>query len=127
MDKDMAFRKPCPRTLDRPIAFFGLEVEDLLAVLAIAGALLFTAGPIAGIVSGATLWFGLARIKRGKPPGHLTALLYSLRVFNWIPLGPPHLIRADWDRDGHQHFSAAWASRDGESPHGRAYWPGGRA
>jgi len=124
----MAFRKACPHTLDRPVAFFGLEIEDLLALMAAAGALLFTAGAAAAIAAAGAGWFALTRLKRGKPPGHLVSLLYGARVFAWLPLfAPPHLVRPDWGRDGRLHFSAVSAPSDARSPYARFYWRGGRS
>jgi hypothetical protein len=124
----MAFRRTCPRTLDRPVTFFGLEVEDLLALLALAGLLLFAVGAVAAIAAAGAAWLGLTRLKRGKPPGHLTALLYASRLPALLPfLAPPHLIRPDWGRDGRQHFSAVWGPGDARSPYARFYWPGERS
>lgn len=123
----MAFRRPCPRTLDRPVTFFGLEAEDLLGVVALAGILLFTAGAFAAIAAAGGAWLGLTRLKRGKPPGHLIGLIYGLRLPALLSfLAPPHLVRPDWGRDGRQHFSAVWGPGDARSPFGRFYWPGDR-
>lgn len=90
----MSFRKPCPRTLDRPIVIFGLEPEDLVAVGIAAGAILFAWDGVPAVLVGAILWVGLSRIKAGKPPGHLYELLYRSGLLGRAPgfLRAPHLV-----------------------------------
>lgn len=107
------------------MTFFGLEAEDLLGVLALAGLLLFTAGAVVAIAAAGGVWLGLTRLKRGKPPGHLMVLLYASKLPARLPfLAPPHMVRPDWGRDGRQHFSAVWSPNDARLPYGRFYWPG---
>ena len=93
----MSFRKPCPRTLDRPIVIFGLEPEELVTVGLVAGAILFLVDAIPAVAVGAGLWLGLSKIKAGKPPGHLYELLYRSGLLRWAPswLRVPHLLRRD--------------------------------
>lgn len=92
----MSFRKPCPRTLDRPIMIFGLEPEDLVMVGLVSGVILFTIDAVPAVLTGAVLWIGLSRVKAGKPPGHVYELLYRSGLLRWAPsfLKVPHLIRS---------------------------------
>jgi hypothetical protein len=98
----MAFRKACPRTLDRPIMIFGLEPEDLVLVGLAAGTILFTIDAVPAVLVGALLWAGLSRLKAGKPPGYVYECLYRLGVLHRVPFGflAPQLLRRDvrcWD------------------------------
>src|SRR5262245_8215532 len=90
----MAFRKACPRTLDRPIVLFGLEPEELVAVGLVAGVVRFVIDPVPAVVVGAVLWVGLARLKAGRPPGYLYELAYRSGMLHRTPefLRVPHLI-----------------------------------
>ncbi len=69
--------RKCPRTLDKPVLLFGLEIEDigLLALTAGAGGLLI--GPAIPGVMSALGWVALVIIKRDKPPGYIVHWLYS--------------------------------------------------
>ena len=91
----MSFRKPCARTLDRPIVIFGLEPEELVLIGLVSGAILFLVDPVPAVIAGGTLWAGLSRIKAGKPPGHLFELLHRSGLLRWAPgfLRAPHLLR----------------------------------
>lgn len=90
----MSFRKPCPRTLDRPIVIFGLEPEEFVMVGVVSGAILFLVDAIPAVLAGAALWLGLARVKAGKPPGHLFELFYRSGLLRWLPASfrAPHLL-----------------------------------
>jgi type IV secretory pathway TrbD component len=90
----MAFRKGCPRTLDRPIVLFGLEPEELVAVGLLAGLILFAVDPVPAVGVGAVLWVGLARLKAGRPPGYLYEQAYRTGLLHRAPefLRVPHLI-----------------------------------
>lgn len=90
----MAFRKPCARTLDRPIVIFGLEPEEFVLVGIVSGAILFVIDAIPAVLTGAILWVGLSRVKAGKPPGHLFELAYRSGWLDRAPAGftPPHLL-----------------------------------
>lgn len=113
----MSFRKSCPRTLDRPIVIFGLEPEELVGVGLLSGAILFLVDAIPAVVAGAVVWAGLARIKAGKPPGHLYELLYRAGVTRWAPfLKAPHLLPPDL-----RHLDAFPGGNDDDA---RAYWRG---
>lgn len=122
MDKDVGFRKRCARTLDVPLTFFGLETADLIALMVLGGFLAFAVGSGTAVAVSGGAWFLLSRIKRGKPPGHLVGLLYRWRILAWIPVGPPHLVRPAWDREGRLHFSAVTGEVDRTSAHARFYW-----
>lgn len=91
----MSYRKPCPRTLDRPIMIFGLEPEDLVLVGLVAGIILFVVDAVPAVLTGAALWIGLSRLKAGKPPGHVYELLFRSGLLRRAPsfLRVPHLIR----------------------------------
>ena len=79
------YRRPCPRTLDRPIQVFGLEPEDLVGVGLAAIVLLFLADGIVAVGTGLSLWITLIRLKAGKPPGHLYALAYRHGLADLLP------------------------------------------
>jgi len=95
----MSFRKPCPRTLDRPIVIFGLEPEDLVMVGLVSGVILFAIDAIPAVIAGALLWIGLSRVKAGKPPGYVYELLYRSGALRWAPsfFKVPHLLRRGWN------------------------------
>jgi hypothetical protein len=72
--------RKCPRTLDKPILLFGLEIEDvgLLAAVGGIGSVLF--GPaIPGILS-IVGWFILIQFKKDKPTGYLIHWLYNAGI-----------------------------------------------
>jgi hypothetical protein len=79
------YAKRCYRALDRPLEFFGLEVEDWAALLFGSGALLLLAGPIPGCLAGAAGWIALRRLKSGRPPGYLFYLLYKSGLVHYTP------------------------------------------
>lgn len=87
------YRKPCARTLDRPILIFGLEPEDLILVGAVSGAILFFWDAFPAIGAGALLWIGLSRVKAGRPAGYLFTLLFRSGVYRFLPFSVPHLVR----------------------------------
>ncbi len=90
----MSFRKPCARTLDRPIVIFGLEPEELVLIGLVAGAILFLIDAIPAVLAGGALWLALSRIKAGKPPGHLFELFHRSGLMRRAPgfLRAPHLL-----------------------------------
>ncbi len=94
MENDVPARRPCPRTLDRPILVFGLEPEDLVLIGFIAGGLLFVADPLLAVGTGFALWIGLLKLKAGKPPGYLFTLAYRIGLVRLLPpsMRPPHLL-----------------------------------
>lgn len=67
----------CYRTIDKPQTFFGLEQEDLAAVVLVIGigGLLFE--PYVPGAIGIICWILISRLKSGKPPGYLMHWLYS--------------------------------------------------
>jgi type IV secretory pathway TrbD component len=93
--EQMSFRKPCAKTLDRPIVVFGLEPEELVLVGLVAGAILFLVDPVPAVGAGGALWLGLSRVKAGKPPGHLFELLHRSGLLRWAPdfFRAPQLLR----------------------------------
>jgi hypothetical protein len=91
---DARYRRPCPRTLDRPIQVFGLEPEDLVGVGLVSIVLLFFADGILAVGTGVGLWIALIRLKAGKPPGHLFVLAYRHGIADLLPaaLKPPQVL-----------------------------------
>ena len=69
--------KKCPRTLDKPLLFFGLEPEDVgVLALASGAVMLFFDTFYAGIIFFGG-WIFLKVLKKGKPRGYIVHLLYS--------------------------------------------------
>ena len=73
-------KRKCPRTLDKPLLLFGLEVEDigLLSLVGGLGSILF--GPIIPGLCAIAGWIFLMQFKKGKPSGYLLHWLYSKGV-----------------------------------------------
>ena len=67
----------CPRTLDKPILLFGLEMEDIcyLGLIGGLGSILF--GPIVPGTCSIAGWIILMQFKKDKPSGYLMHWLYS--------------------------------------------------
>lgn len=118
------YRLPCLRTLDRPILIFGLEPEDMIVTLAIAAILMFVADPIVGVIAGVVLWVALKKVKGGKSPGFLYALLYRCGILSITPsiLRVPHLVRAPGPGPvRHVRLSGICGDADEESAQFRYY------
>lgn len=80
--------RKCPRTLDRPILMFGLEIEDIALLSFGVGAGSLVIGPmISGLVGGVG-WAVLLRLKKNKPAGYVMHWLYS-KGFQLPGLIPP--------------------------------------
>ncbi len=84
---DGLYRRPCPRTLDRPILVFGLEPEDLVWIGVGAGVLLFLVDPLIAVGAGVGGWVVLLRLKTGRPPGYLFYLAFRGGALRLLP--PP--------------------------------------
>ena len=69
--------RKCPRTLDKPILLFGLELEDLAALLVFGGGGSLILGPIIPGIGTIVGWIALLKFKRDKPAGYLLHWLYS--------------------------------------------------
>ena len=80
-----AYRRPCARTLDRPILVFGLEPEDLVGVGLLSIVLLFLVDGAIAVGAGLGSWIALLRLKAGKPPGHLFALAHRHGLIDLLP------------------------------------------
>jgi len=72
--------KKCPRTIDKPLTFFGLEPEDVGILALLSGAvMLFSDTFYAGLIFFGG-WIVLKVLKKGKPQGYVVHLLYSRGV-----------------------------------------------
>lgn len=78
----------CPRTLDKPILLFGLEMEDIALLSLITGVTGLIIGPMVPGIFMMVGWMALIRIKRDKPEGYLIHLLYK-HGFEFKGLLPP--------------------------------------
>ena len=84
--------KKCCRTIDKPLLFFGLEPEDVgVLALVSAGVMLFFDTFYAGFVFFAG-WLFLRMLKRGKPQGYVTHLLYSRGIKMKGLIDPPSKV-----------------------------------
>lgn len=68
--------RKCPRTLDKPILLFGLELEDVAFVALGVGIGSLLVGPMVPGAFGAVAWAVLLRAKSNKPSGYLLHWLY---------------------------------------------------
>lgn len=91
---ESGYRRPCARTLDRPIVVFGLEPEDLVVVGLVSIGLLFVADGFVGVGAGLGLWVALVRLKAGKPPGYLVELAHRVGILDRLPASwrPPQVL-----------------------------------
>lgn len=113
------YQARCYRTLDRPITIFGLEIEDLLALVLGAGLLLFLAGPFLALGLAGFLYVLAHRYKAGKPPGYLYERLFRNGiVFVVRILLVPRLVRI------RRHYSALTSDDEAGHPIERMYWEG---
>ncbi len=80
--------RKCPRTLDKPILLFGLEMEDVAVLSLAAGIGSLLIGPMVPGVGAAAGWIILLRFKRDKPAGYVLHRLYS-RGYPLRGLVPP--------------------------------------
>ena len=69
--------RKCPRTLDKPILLFGLEVEDIGLLFLITGIGSLLIGPMISGVIGMLGGIVLLRLKRDKPSGYVLHWLYA--------------------------------------------------
>ncbi len=79
------YSKRCYRALDKPLEFFGLEVEDWAILILGSGALMLLIGPVIACAFGLAGWFALRRLKSGRPPGYLFYLLYKSGLVHFVP------------------------------------------
>jgi len=88
------YSKSCPRCLDRPILFFGLEIEDMAAILSVACAVLVFVSPLVAVPVGIALFLAVRKLKEGKPSGHLFHLAYKLGLIGALrrAMGVRHLV-----------------------------------
>ena len=69
--------RKCPRTLDKPLLLFGLEVEDIGILFAVGGLGCILFNPmIPGLMTIAG-WIFLMQFKKGKPAGYLIHWFYA--------------------------------------------------
>ncbi|MBI4309629.1 MAG: hypothetical protein HY591_04790 [Candidatus Omnitrophica bacterium] len=69
--------RKCPRTLDKPILLFGLELEDVALVSLVVGVGSLLIGPMLPGTMAIAGWMVLLRFKRDKPPGYVLHWLYA--------------------------------------------------
>ena len=69
--------RQCPKTLDKPILLFGLELEDLGILLFLGGGGGLFLGPIIPGIAAIFGWIGLVQFKRDKPSGYILHRLYE--------------------------------------------------
>ena len=69
--------RKCPRTLDKPLLLFGLEMEDvsILGLVGGLGSILF--GPMIPGTLAIFGWIVLMQFKKDKPSGYLLHWLYA--------------------------------------------------
>jgi hypothetical protein len=72
--------RKCPRTLDKPILLFGLEMEDVGLLGAIGGIGSILMGPIIPGILSIAGWFVLIHFKKDKPAGYLIHWLYNVGI-----------------------------------------------
>lgn len=70
--------KKCPRTLDKPLLLFGLEVEDIGLLALVAGIIALFSDPLFPGVLFFGGWALLFLLKRDKPTGYILHLLYKM-------------------------------------------------
>ncbi len=68
----------CPRTLDKPVLLFGLELEEVALIAVVIGIGSLTVGPLFPGIMGSIAWVVLIQFKKDKPEGYLLHRLYSL-------------------------------------------------
>jgi len=120
------YAKRCFRTLDRPLEFFGLEVEDWGLLIIGSGAVIFVLGAIPAAVLALGGWFALRKIKSGKPAGYLFSLLYQSGFILVLPslFRPRGLLRPSFPftKNRRVQLSAFHYDRDHETAHARFYY-----
>jgi hypothetical protein len=109
------YQARCYRTLDRPITVFGLEIEDLLAIILLAGGALFVAGPFVAILSAFGLYAIAVKFKAGRPPGYIYERLYRRGLTRGL-LSAPHLVPLQ------TRYSAVTSDDEEGHPFERLYW-----
>lgn len=112
----------CLRTLDRPVTFFGLEIEDIVLIVLVSGAILFLVSPVVAVVFALAAHFVLRRLKEGRPPGTLYALLLRWGVLWILPgLAAPGLVVPPPGRR-RLRFSCVDGPDDAASRFERGFW-----
>jgi hypothetical protein len=117
-------KRPCPRTLDRPIvALWGLEPLDLGAVLGTAAVLFLMTNigvALAGAVAAA---LGLRALKAGRPRGYVFGVFYRSGLLRAVPrsLRPPGLVRPPGLGRRSVSFSAVPGPEDDDTPEAKFF------
>ena len=85
-------KSSCPRTLDKPMLFFGLELEEVAVLTTVAGmgSLVFVPF-IPGVIS-IIAGVAMIRFKAGKPPGYLLHWFYAQGISFPGLIPPPKKI-----------------------------------
>src|SRR5258708_23242958 len=87
--------RPCLRNLDRAIvALWGLEPDDLFAIIGVVAVGLVVTNIGIGLVAGLFVCLGLKALKAGKPRGYVFYLFYPSGGLRLSPnsLRPPYLV-----------------------------------
>src|SRR3989338_800845 len=84
--------KICHRTIDRPLLILGLEMEDIGLLAGLSWVVMVFYDTFFGGVVFFGGWWLLMFLKRGKPQGYITHLLYKLGFSIEGLLPPPKKI-----------------------------------
>lgn len=84
--------KICHRTIDRPLLILGLELEDIGLLAGVSGAVMVFYDTFYGGMVFFGGWWLIMFLKRGKPQGYITHLLYKLgfKIEGLLP--PPEKV-----------------------------------
>jgi hypothetical protein len=86
---DQTGRRPCPRILDEPLRFLGLDAEDGAVGLTLFTLLHLLGASFWGVVAGLGAAGLLLGLKRGQPPGIVRHRLWHLGIpFRPLPSSP---------------------------------------
>jgi len=81
--------KNCPRNIDRPFQFLGLDVEEVVFLLIWLGIVQVFTDILIGLGTTIALAVAIKKIKAGKPRGYLMHFLYkklNLKIKGLPPL-----------------------------------------
>ena len=70
--------RKCPKTIDTPFLFVGLEIEEMCILILVFYYVSAISYLLAGLMLSAFAWAAILKIKKGKPRGALIHFLYKL-------------------------------------------------